>query len=53
MDRTTEKPPDEASVTTGSADKTPLVAIGATATVIGVVFVVALGLAVLAYLLAS
>jgi hypothetical protein len=41
------------TVATGTADKTPAVAIGATALIIAVVFVLALGLVALAYWLAS
>jgi energy-converting hydrogenase Eha subunit A len=41
------------SVATGTADKTPAVAIGATALIVAVVFVIALGLAALAYFLAG
>ncbi len=40
-------------VITGKADKTPLVAIGATAAVVAIFFLVALGLAALAYVLAG
>jgi hypothetical protein len=41
------------SVARGTADNTPAVAIGATALIIALVFVLALGLAALAYWLAS
>ena len=47
-----EKETPEA-VARGQADKTPAVAIGATAVIIAVVFALALGLAVLAYVLAG
>ena len=48
-----ESPDDPETVATGTADKTPAVAIGATALIIALVFVLALGLAALAYWLAS
>lgn len=40
-------------VTAGKDDKTPLLALGATATIILIVFVVALGLAAAAYVLSN
>ncbi len=43
----------EDAVARGTADKTPVVVIGATALIIAVVFVFALGVAALAYWLAS
>jgi hypothetical protein len=43
----------EDAVATGTADKTPFVAIGATALIIAALFVFALGVAALAYWLAS
>lgn len=51
-DTHSEKETPEA-VARGQADKTPAVAIGATAVIIAVVFALALGLAVLAYVLAG
>lgn len=42
-----------AAVARGKADKTPAIAIGATAVIIATVFVLALGLAALAYALAG
>ena len=49
----TESAENQETVATGTADKTPVVAIGATAAIIAVVFVLALGLAALAYVLSQ
>lgn len=49
--RTEKETPD--AVARGQAESTPLVAIGTTAVVLGILFAVALGIAVLAYALAG
>ena len=57
MDRTSTRPETEAeepeTVARGTADRTPAVAIGAAALIVGSLFVLALGLAALGYWLAG